>query len=54
MQRRPVSNKPKPTQKPVKDLRDFAVVERFGKKKLTGADPVLLGLIKKAVEEGNK
>lgn len=41
-------------QKPVKDLRDFAVVERFGKKKLSGADPVLLGLIKKAVEEGNK
>jgi hypothetical protein len=37
------------TAKTVKDFKEFQVVEKYTGKPLSGADPVLLSLIKKAV-----
>ncbi len=37
--------------KPIKDMKDFEIVEVFSQKPLTGADPVLLDLIKKAASK---
>jgi hypothetical protein len=44
--------KPKAT-KAIKDSKDFKVVEVYTGKPLTGNDPVLLALIKKAVKSGS-
>jgi hypothetical protein len=40
----------KASNRPIKDFSGFTVVEVFKGKPLTGADPVLLSLIKKAAK----
>jgi hypothetical protein len=47
--KRPSATKSIITRKPIKDFSNVKVVMKYGQKQLTGDDPVLLGLIKKAV-----